>query len=186
MIRKLSRYILRISGWKIAGELPRQKKYVVVVAPHTSNWDFVWGQLYYLAAGIRAKIMIKKELFYFPLGNLLKLLGGIPVDRHGNSDIVEQMINEFKMRDSFILVLTPEGTRSRVDEWKTGFHRIASGANVPVVPGFIDYKNKIIGTGDFFHPGSDVDKDMLKIKRFYRNVTPKFPENFSLGNIDQG
>jgi 1-acyl-sn-glycerol-3-phosphate acyltransferase len=181
MMGKLSFFLLKLFGWKILVNLPGERKYVVVVAPHTSNWDFVWGQLFYFSLGIRARVMIKKELFYFPLGNLLRALGGVPVDRNGKSDIVDQMIREFSIKDSFILVLTPEGTRSRVAEWKTGFHRIARGAGVPVVLGFIDYKRKEMGTAGFFYPANDVEEDMDKIKKFYGNITPKYPENFSTG-----
>jgi 1-acyl-sn-glycerol-3-phosphate acyltransferase len=183
MLRKISRYILKMWGWKMAGVIPAEKKYVVVAAPHTSNWDFVIGQLYFMSAGIKASVMIKKELFYFPLGILLRALGGIPVDRQGKSDIVEQMIRQFELSDSFILTLTPEGTRKKVSEWKTGFHRIAAGANVPVLPGFFDYERKVVGVGDLFYPSEDADADMLKIKKFYKNIAPKHPGNFSVGDI---
>ncbi len=167
----------------MTGTIPAARKYIVVAAPHTSNWDYVIGQLFYLSSGIKASIMIKRELFYFPLGVLLRVLGGIPVCRQGKTDIVDQMIREFKMRDNFILTLTPEGTRKRVTQWKTGFHRIATGANVPVLLGFFDYKKKVVGTGDFFYPSVDADEDVRKIKRFYRDISPKYPENFSVGDI---
>ncbi len=181
MIRKLSSFLLKLFGWKTLENIPGEKKYVVVVAPHTSNWDFVWGQLFYFSLGIRARIMIKKELFYFPLGNMLRALGGVPVDRSGDTDIVDQMIRELSINDSFILVLTPEGTRSRAAVWKTGFHRIARGADVPVVLGFIDYKRKELGTAGFFYPSGDVEADMNRIKKFYENITPRYPEKFTTG-----
>ncbi len=172
---------MKIWGWKIVGDIPGHKKYIVIAAPHTSNWDYVLGQLFYLSSGIKAKIMIKKELFYFPLGILLRSLGGIPVDRQGKSDIVEQMIRQFEINDTFILTITPEGTRKKVSDWKTGFHRIATGANVPVLPGFFDYKKKLVGTGELFYPSGDMESDMRKVKEFYKNINPKYPEKFTTG-----
>jgi len=174
-------FILRLWGWKISGTLPSEKKYVIIVAPHTSNWDYVIGQLYYLSSSIKVHVLIKRELFCFPLGLLLRALGGIPVDRHKKTDIVEQMIREFRERDSFILTITPEGTRKRVSEWKTGFHRIAAGAGVPVLPGYFDYRSKIVGTGDLFYLTGDLESDMLKVKKFYSGFHPKYPGNFSTG-----
>jgi 1-acyl-sn-glycerol-3-phosphate acyltransferase len=179
MIRTTSRIILRLFGWKTTGSFPPGSKYVVVVAPHTSNWDFIIGQLFCLSAGIKARVMIKKELFYFPLGNILRALGGIPVDRQGGSDIIDQMISRFNSADSFILTITPEGTRKKVTEWKTGFYRIAAGANVPVLLGFLDYEKKIVGTADIFYLSSDPGEDMKKIKQFYADKVPKYPENFT-------
>jgi 1-acyl-sn-glycerol-3-phosphate acyltransferase len=179
MIRILSKYLLVIMGWKSVGVLPPLKKYLIIVAPHTSNWDYVIGQLYCMSKGLNAKVMIKRELFYFPLGCLLRGLGGIPVDRQGNTDIVDQMIREFEINDSFVLTLTPEGTRKKVKDWKTGFHRIATGANVPVIPGFLDYRKKLVGTGDLFYLTGNLESDMLKIKEFYCDKHPRYPENFS-------
>jgi 1-acyl-sn-glycerol-3-phosphate acyltransferase len=178
MVRAISKYLLEIFGWKLSGSVPGIKKYVIIVAPHTSNWDYFFGQLFIFSTGLKAKIMIKKELFYFPLGILLRALGGIPVDRKGKTDIVDQMIRHFNVHDSFILTIAPEGTRSRVNEWKTGFHRIATGANVPVLCGFIDYKKKLIGTGKLFYLSGDTGADMAKIKRFYSNMNPRYPEKF--------
>lgn len=179
MIRKISKLILKLFGWKLSGSFPAEKKYIIVVAPHTSNWDYVVGQLFCLSFGVRSSVMIKKELFYFPLGGLLRALGGVPVDRDKKTDIVEQMIDEFKNRDSFVLTITPEGTRKRVTEWKTGFHRIALGANIPVLPGFVDYKKKLVGTGDFFSLSGDLQSDMTAVKQFFKDINPKYPENFS-------
>ncbi len=171
-------------GWKMAGEIPSRKKYLIIVAPHTSNWDFVIGQLFYLANRMKARVMIKKELFWFPLGSLLYSLGGIPVDRHRKTDIVDQMIEEFSNNETFVLTITPEGTRKRVTDWKTGFHRIATGAGVPVLLGYFDYKKKVVGTGDFFYLSGDLEKDMRRIKGFYTKIHPKYPENFSAGMTD--
>lgn len=166
--------------------MPAENKYIIIVAPHTSNWDYVIGQLYYLSSGIKAHVLIKKELFYFPLGLLLRALGGIPVDRHRKTDIVDQMIREFRDRKRFVLTITPEGTRKRVSEWKTGFHRIATGAGVPVLPGYFDYRKKMVGTGDFLLLSGDLDTDMITVKKFYIGFHPRYPENFTTGLPDPG
>lgn len=168
-------------GWERSGVLPSEKKYVLIVAPHTSNWDYVVGQLYCFASGVRPSILVKKELFWFPLGNLLRALGGIPVDRHRKTDIVDDMIKHFHEQDNFVLTIAPEGTRKRVSEWKTGFHRIASGAGVPVLRGFLDYRRKIIGVGDFITLSDDPDSDLKRVKEYYRKFSPKYPENFTTG-----
>jgi len=182
MIGKISSYILKMWGWKKTGRLPSDKKFILVVAPHTSNWDYVIGMLFCFSVGIKSRILIKKELFWFPLGNLLKALGGIPVHRQQKTDIVEQIIREFNENESFILTITPEGTRKRVSEWKTGFHRIAAGAGVPVLPGFLDYRKKVVGTGDFFMFTGNLETDMKIVKDYYREITPKYPANFTTGN----
>lgn len=160
------------------------KKFVVVVAPHTSNWDYIIGRLFYFSMGIKAKIMIKKELFFFPLGFVLKAIGGVPVERQRKTDIVERMAEEIRKSEKFILTITPEGTRKKVTEWKRGFHRIAKAAGVPVLPGYFDYKRKVVGIGEPFFPTDDEDADMRKIKLFFKDITPKYPEKFSIGNID--
>ena len=169
----------------MVGNIPGEKKYIIIVAPHTSNWDYVVGQLFYICRGMKAKVMIKKELFYFPLGILLRSLGGIPVDRQNKTDIVDQMIRQFEINDSFVLTITPEGTRKKVTEWKTGFHRIATGANVPVLLGFFDYKRKLVGTDELLYMSGNLDADLKRIKKFYINIHPKYPDNFSVGDIDQ-
>ena len=182
-MKYLSRLILRIAGWKYEGKVPELKKFVVVVAPHTSNWDYVLGELFYLSMGIRAKIMIKKELFFFPLGFILKSLGGVPVERQRKTDIVDRMAEEFQKNEKFILTITPEGTRKRVTEWKRGFWRIAKAANVPILPGYFDYKRRVVGIGEPFFPTEDEDADVRKIKLFFKDIAPKYPEKFSIGKV---
>ncbi len=183
MLKVISRLILKMSGWRMEGEVPSAKKFIVIVAPHTSNWDYIIGQLFYFSLGIRSKIMIKKELFFFPLNILFRLVGAIPVERGKKTGIVEQLAEEFRKRDEMILTITPEGTRKRVTEWKKGFYRIAMKANVPVVLGYFDYKRKVAGVGGFFEITGDEKEDMRRIKMFYRNVNAKHPEKFSVGNI---
>jgi 1-acyl-sn-glycerol-3-phosphate acyltransferase len=183
-MKYLSRLILKLAGWKHEGKIPDLKKFVVVVAPHTSNWDFVIGRLFYFSMGISAKVMIKKELFFFPLGFILKAIGGVPVERQRKTDIVERMAEEIRNSEEFILTITPEGTRKKVTEWKRGFYRIARAAGVPVLPGYFDYKRKVVGIGEAFHTTDDEDADMRKIKLFFKDITPKYPEKFSIGKIE--
>lgn len=182
-MKYLSRLILKLAGWKAEGKVPDVKKFVVVVAPHTSNWDYVVGQLFYLSMGIKARVMIKKEMFFFPMGAILKLMGGVPVDRQRKTDIVERMAEEIRKNDSFILTITPEGTRKKVTEWKRGFYRIARAAEVPILPGYFDYKRKVVGIGELFYPSDDEEADMRKIKLFFKDITPRHPEKFSIGKI---
>lgn len=121
-MKYLARFIMWLAGWKYKGELPAEKKAVIISVPHTSNWDFFWGELAFLSQGIPAFILMKKEFFFFPLGMILRALNVIPVDR-GNKDsqLVEQMITEFKQRDSMYLCITPEGSRKKRKKWKKGF-----------------------------------------------------------------
>jgi 1-acyl-sn-glycerol-3-phosphate acyltransferase len=180
----ISSLILRVFGWKSEGIVPSTRKFIVVSAPHTSMYDFVIGRLYYGTVGIKPAVMIKRELFFFPLGYILRWLGGVPVDRGRKSNIIDRMVSEFQSRDEFILTITPEGTRKRVTEWKKGFYQIALAANVPILPGYFDYKRKVIGIGELIYPSGDIKKDMKTIKLFFKDITPRHPERFSVGNID--
>jgi 1-acyl-sn-glycerol-3-phosphate acyltransferase len=172
---QLSKHILNLLGWKIVGNVPTIKKMVVAVAPHTSNWDFVIGRLFLYSVGLQPKMLMKKELFFFPLGLILKYMGGIPVDRKKRNDIIDQMVLEFEKADKIALVITPEGTRKLVSEWKKGFYYIARSSNVPIVPGYFDYKKKTIGIGEPFLTSDDVNIDIAHIKEFVKDVTPKYP-----------
>ena len=177
---KFARILLALFGWKITGEIPENlQKYVVIAAPHTSMWDFALGFLIFKALGIRAHYLIKKEMFFFPLHYLLKNLGGIPVDR-GSNTVVEDLCEEFAHREKFVVAITPEATRSAVIHWKSGFHRIARQANVPVVAGFLDYKKKIAGIIGIVEIKDDFEKDVKKIQLLYKGVIAKHPEKFIL------
>lgn len=173
---RLSKIILSLSGWKVTGNLPTEKKFVAVEAPHTSMWDFVIGRLFFYSIGYKPRFLMKKELFFFPLGWILKRMGGIPVDRSTKGDTVEKMIDRFKKEKQLALIITPEGTRKKVMEWKLGFYYIARSANVPIVPAFLDYHKKIIGIGDSFYATENIDNDILRIRNFVKQATPKYPE----------
>lgn len=175
----LARFLLKITGWELVREVPKQKKYVGLVAPHTSNWDFIWGQLAIIGLGEKGHVLMKKELFFFPLGAILRAFGGRPVDRKKSGALVKQVLKYFEENEHFNLFLTPEGTRSKNHRWKTGFHYIARRANVPVYMAFIDYSTKRLGLYEKFELTDDARADVNKIKAYYSQFTPKFPEQFS-------
>ncbi|NOX87243.1 MAG: glycerol acyltransferase [Chlorobi bacterium] len=180
-MQKTATFILKLIGWKISGRLPDDvKKAVLIQAPHTSLWDFVIGKLAFWFYGYDVKLLIKKEAFKPPFGWLLKKMGGIPVNRKKNEKMVDAVARMFDEHDSLILVITPEGTRKRVDHWKRGFYYIALKSNVPVVLGYIDYPNKWGGIGKIFYPTGDFEKDFKEIEDFYRGFRGKHPERFNL------
>lgn len=181
-MKYFARFLMWLGGWAFKGELPEEKKAVIISVPHTSNWDFVWGELAFLSQNIPAYILMKKEFFFFPLGAILRALRVIPVDR-GNRDsqLVDHMVEEFKKRDSMYLCITPEGSRKKRKKWKKGFLVIAKAAGVPVYLGRIDYKGKFCEVGPLFWPTDDVDADLEYIMRTYKDANPRFPENFSCG-----
>ncbi|MPQ48860.1 glycerol acyltransferase [Marinifilum sp. N1E240] len=181
MRAKLSRLIMKMFGWKYIGEIPEIKKAVIIAVPHTSNWDFVWGKLTFLAYGIKTTILMKKEMYVFPIKYLLKSWGVIPIDRSKKGNMTDQLAEEFAKRDSLYLSLSPEGSRSLRTEWKRGFYYIALKANVPIYLAKIDYEEKSLTCGEAFYPTGDVEKDMKYIKSAYIGCKPKYPEKFSTG-----
>jgi 1-acyl-sn-glycerol-3-phosphate acyltransferase len=181
MKRRLANLILKLFGWNTNGVMPPGvKKAVVIVAPHTSYWDFVIGRLTFFASGTRMRVLIKKESFVFPLGILLKSVGAIPVDRGKKNNMVDQVVQLFNESVSLCVVITPEGTRKLVRHWKKGFYMIAVEAKVPIALAFIDYGNKTGGIGPLVYPSGDFEKDMEFINNFYRDKTGKFPGQFNL------
>ena len=168
-------------GWQVEGTAPYPRKFIVIAAPHTSNWDFV----HFLGAAdglnLDLSFMGKKSLFRWPFARAMKDMGGVPVDRSSSQNYVQQVIEEFGKRAEFMLTIAPEGTRKRVEQWKTGFYHIAVGAKVPIVCGMMDYKRKIVGLGPTIWPTGDYAKDMLEVFRYYSTVTPKYPQMSSSG-----
>lgn len=172
-----SRSVLRIAGWRIEGHVPDLPKCVVVVAPHTSNWDFPVAMLYAFALGLDASFLGKAELFRWPiLGRLFYWLGGIPVQRDKAHGVVQDAVRAFRERDHLILGIAPEGTRKRVAAWKTGFYQIAVGARVPIALAFLDYGRKAGGFGPVLEPTGDINHDIQAIREFYAGVTACRPE----------
>lgn len=176
LIRRIFVFAYKRYGWVAKGEIPSPRKFIILAAPHTSNWDF----LYFLgltdAMGIRPHFMAKRSLFGWPFKTFLLEMGGVPVDREGPRNYVQQMIDEFNARDEFMLTIAPEGTRSNVAKWKTGFYHIAMGAQVPIVVGIMDYGTRTGGLGPAIMPTGDFAADMKKIAKVYENVTPKNPQ----------
>ena len=176
-MRKLIRFIFWLFGWKIDERAPEgEKKFVVVVGPHTSNWDFIMGKMAFSTYGVKAKFLIKKEAFVPGFGWLLKRMGGIPVDRKKNTNVTEYAVNLLKENSEMVLVFTPEGTRSYSPNWKKGFYYIALQAKVPIYIAYIDYEKKIGGFHSKLEPSGDVDKDIDYIKNILKDYKGKYPE----------
>ncbi len=165
-------------GWKVNGDFPRDlKKYIAAVAPHTSNWDFLLGVATRSILRMQnARFLGKDALFKPPLGWLFRYLGGYPVNRSRNSDMVEQVAAIFDREEHFILAIAPEGTRKKVDKLRTGFYYIAKKAGVPIIPCGFDYQKKEVIIGKPFYPSNDVQLDIELLTSFYRNIKGKNPE----------
>lgn len=176
-MKKIAQFILWISGWTIEKNYPiGVKKCVIVVGPHTSNWDFFYGKLAFLYYGIKGKFLIKKEAFFFPLGYLLKSMGGVPVDRKQRNNITETAVDFFKEESELYLVFTPEGTRSYNPNWKKGFYYIANKADVPIYICYMDYRQKKGGFYGEFIPTGNIDNDLQSIKNILSNYKGKYPD----------
>lgn len=178
--RWIGRSVLRAGGWRLEGEVPDQPRFVIIVVPHTSNWDFIVGVGALFSIGFRISFLGKHTLFKWPLGAFMRWLGGIPVERSVSQDRVGENVNAFNAADQLILAVAPEGTRKLVKEWKTGFYHVAEGAHVPIVPVAFDYGTKSIKLFAPFWTTGDKENDIRKLKEFYRNVVPRNPENFQL------
>lgn len=150
---------------------------MLIGAPHTSNWDFPIMLLVVLKLRLKLFWMGKNSLFVFPFGLLMRWLGGIPIDRSKSNNVVQQIAEEFERNDQFVVLIPPEGTRSKVDRWKTGFYHIALAARVPILLGYLDAPSKEAGLADFFTPTGDLEKDMSDIRAFYAGKTGINPEN---------
>lgn len=179
LLRAIAHGILRIGGWEAVGGQPEVPKAVLIAYPHTSNWDGLWALTYKVAVGLDVRFFGKHTLFWFPLGTLLRALGGIPLDRSKPGSAVDQAVQALTENDTFYFGLAPEGTRRRRPHWKTGFYRIAERANVPVILAFMDYKHRRIGLGPTFEITGDRDADMKRIAEFYADVGGHHPENAS-------
>jgi 1-acyl-sn-glycerol-3-phosphate acyltransferase len=162
--------VLRWLGWRMVGSLPDAPRFVIIAAPHTSNLDFIIGMSLVFAQSLDAKWIGKREIFRGPLGMFFRWLGGIPVDRSSPHGVVADAIAAFKARDRMILAVAPEGTRKAVERWKTGFHRIAAGAGVPIVCGFFDNARKLVGFGPAIMPGPDMDADIDRLRTWYASL----------------
>lgn len=186
MLHLLSSFFLERFGWKKEGTLPDIPKFVLIAAPHTSNWDFLLTIAYAFAYKTKVFWMGKDTLFRKPFGSLVSWIGGIPIDREKAHNMVSQSIETFNTIEKLIMIVPPEGTRKKVRRWKTGFYHIAHGAKVPIVLGFIDYRRKIGGFGPKLIPTGDIAADMEIIQSFYATITGKYPDRTSHGHIVTG
>jgi len=176
MLQALARLILRVGGWTAVGEIPDVPKAVFIAAPHTSNWDGFLALTYKVAVGLDVGFFAKHSLFWFPLGPLLRALGGIPLDRSRATSAVQQAVSMFEAKEHFFFGLAPEGTRALSDSWKSGFYRIAQAANVPVFLGMIDYRRKQVGIAIRLDLSDDIDTDLAKCAAFYADIDGRWPE----------
>lgn len=178
-MKTICKFILfKILGWKVENTFPADlKKYVLIVAPHTHWVDFPMGILIKYATGLKANYIGKDSLFKFPHGFIFRALGGAPVDRSKNNNLVDSIVDVFNSREHFIFSLSPEGTRKKVEKWKTGFYFIAKGAKVPIVSVAIDFEHKKVIISKPFYPTDDKDADILKLRLFFKGVKGKVAEN---------
>ncbi len=184
MYKLIAQIFFKLKGWKVRGGIPVGiKKCVLVAAPHTSNWDFWYGSFAWNLFGLDVKYLAKKSLFRFPLGFFFRALGGIPVDRSKYTNLVDAMVDLVKSKEEIIVLITPEGTRKKVDHWKMGFYHLAQKANIPIVLGKINYKAKEVVIEGSFMPSGNIEKDFEIIRSFYKDVVGRNPENFSLEAI---
>ena len=183
-MKQLSKLILIIFGWKLKGEFPDIKKSIVVMAPHTSSWDFVIGKLYLNAMGISNNTLMKKEMFFFPLNILMSSLGAIPVDRKNKKNsMVRQVVSIIESREKCNIFIAAEGTRKRNTHWKKGFYHIAKKAEVPIVTSFVDYKKKEVGIIKVLSDTGTIESTMMELSSIYKDIQAKYPENFTVERV---
>ena len=179
-LRVLSKIILKIIRWRVDGSLPTdQKKYVLIVAPHTSNWDFFLFVLTVSVLGLQPSVLIKDTIFIGPLGWFLRYCGAIPVNRRQAGSLVTYISGIYEEREEFVLIITPEGTRSPNANWKRGFHHVARAAEVPILVVYVDSAVRTIGIEGLMEPSKDVDGDIQKLKTFFDGKKGLKPGNYA-------
>ena len=180
MFSRFCSFVLKMLGWEVVVEWPESRKYIIVVYPHTSNWDFLLGIFASRSSRLKSPHFIAKHtLFKKPFGWFFRGLGGIPVDRRHRASVAQQLAERFDEAEEFILGLAPEGTRSHSDHWKSGFYHIARAAKVPIVMAFFDYPNKQVGLGGEFYPGESIGETYEQIRGFFEGKQGKNPEQAS-------
>ena len=180
-MKQISKFLLKIFGWKTVGGVAPENKCIIIGAPHTSSWDFIISWLYYNVVGGKANVLIKKEFFFWPVSYLLKGMGGVPIDRSKGSNVIRQTIQLFNESEYLHLAISPEGTRKLTKNWKAGFHINAKEANVPIYLGSYDWGKKEVTLGVKFEITDNSKEDIKRMKDFYceKGVQGRFPENFS-------
>lgn len=177
MTHALAILFMAAVGWRITGTMPNLDKFIIVGVPHTSNWDFVMVIATAAALGVRISWMGKHSLFRGPMGPIMRWLGGVPVNRHAAHGVVGENVAAFSERSKLILCITPEGTRSKVREWKSGFYQIALGAQVPILLAAFDYDRKAVDFGPLVQPGGNYEADLACMKAHYAPIRGKHPQN---------
>lgn len=183
LMRGFSLLCLRLAGWRVEGNAPAEEKYVLIAAPHTSNWDFPITLMVCFALRLNVYWMGKASLFPPVIGRIMRWLGGIPVNRDRTGNLVQSTIEAFHQHKHLTVIVPPEGTRGTVTHWKTGFYYIAQGAGVPIALGFLDFKRKVGGVGMLFYPTGDIAKDMQAIQEFYAEIVGKNSKQFDTETI---
>ena len=169
--------VLRLLGWSVRGVRPPERKFIVCVAPHTSNWDWILLVFASRALNLPSPVFVAKHsIFRGPLGPIMRKLGGIPLDRERSRNFVDQIVAEYARRDELVIGITPEGTRSKTKYWRSGFYNIAMGAGVPITLGYLDYGQREIGMSAPFYPTGDIEADFVRIREFYAGIQPRFPD----------
>ncbi|HIF85563.1 MAG TPA: glycerol acyltransferase [Gammaproteobacteria bacterium] len=167
LLRVIAIVILKLTGWKAVGEEIGNPRFVLIAAPHTSNWDFPLMLLVVLKLRLELYWMGKNSLFPFGFGWLMRWLGGISIDRAKSHNVVNETVRQYREHESLVILIPPEGTRSKVTTWKSGFYHIANNANVPIMMGYIDAATKEAGLADLFHPTGNLKQDIREIRAFY-------------------
>ncbi|NNG81445.1 1-acyl-sn-glycerol-3-phosphate acyltransferase [Acinetobacter sp. ANC 5378] len=187
MFEKLAEQSLKMMGWEIDNHWPLDlDQCVMIAAPHTSNWDALYARLALKALGVNVRLTIKDSYMKFPFGSFVRALGGIGIDRTPKAEgeprpsMVQVMTDLFKDHPKLVMLVTPEATRAKQEQWKTGFYHVATGAGVPIALAYMDYAKKKTGVGKIVYPTGDYEKDMAEIMDFYSQINAKFPENFSV------
>jgi 1-acyl-sn-glycerol-3-phosphate acyltransferase len=184
-MKKVCLLILRLLRYKLEVEnIPKEKKYVLVFAPHTSWTDFAVGKIALTAMGVKTTFLIKKELFFFPLGFYLKYLGGYPVDRKRAKNLTKTLAEYIKEKEDIAFLITPEGSRNRVETWKRGFYFIAQNAGVPLALAYLDYNDRKGGIGPVVYPTGNYDADLIEIQKFYCGMRGRRKGCFNLEKND--
>jgi 1-acyl-sn-glycerol-3-phosphate acyltransferase len=183
VFRGLSLLLMKALGWRTEGALPDIPRYVLIVAPHTSNWDLLFGAVTAFALRLDVYFMAKHQLFRFPFGPLMRWIGALRIDRRVHADTVRHAVETFREHDRLVIAVPPEGTRARVKHWKTGFYYIAAGAGVPVVMAFIDYGRKTAGVGPVLVPSGDIDADMRSVREFYDGIAGRYRDRTSAASV---
>jgi 1-acyl-sn-glycerol-3-phosphate acyltransferase len=175
----IGRFMIKVRGWRVVGEVPDIPKMVLIVAPHTSNWDFLTGIWVKLAMQIGGRFVGKHTVFRWPFGVFMRWLGGVPVDRSAPTGFVGETARAMREAERMTLVIAPEGTRKRVEKWKSGFYRVALEANVPILLAGFDYSRKVVFFGPLVTPTGDYERDLAFIRSHFRPEMAARPENYS-------